>query len=71
MTFQGRHATSDGTFFAGSMEEGSIMRAQPGATQFEPFIKAGANGLVSVLGLYADEAHNRLWACSADAGNGN
>jgi sugar lactone lactonase YvrE len=67
---EGVTATSDGTFFAGSMEEGSIMRAQPGATQFEPFIKAGANGLVSVLGLYADEAHNTLWACSADAGNG-
>ena len=67
---EGVTATSDGTFFAGSMEEGSIMRAQPGATQFEPFIEAGANGLVSVLGVYADEAHNTLWACSADAGNG-
>jgi sugar lactone lactonase YvrE len=61
---------ADGTFYAGSLEEGSIMRAQPGATQMEPFIEAGANGLVSVLGLYADDAHNTLWACSADAGNG-
>ena len=37
----------------------------------EPFIKAGANGLVSVLGLYVDDAHGTLWAYSADAGNGS
>jgi len=36
----------------------------------EPFIEPGANGLVSVLGLWADEDRNTLWACSSDAGNG-
>ncbi len=67
---EGVAGASDGTFFIGSLEEGTIMRALPGATEFEPFIKAGANGLVSVLGLYVDEANNTLWACSADADNG-
>ena len=67
---EGVAAAADGTFFVGSLEEGSIMRALPGATVFEPFIQAGANGLVSVLGLYVDESHNILWACSADADNG-
>jgi hypothetical protein len=35
-----------------------------------PFIEAGSNGLVSVLGLWADEVRQTLWACSSDAGNG-
>lgn len=67
---EGITVTADGTFFAGSMEEGSIVRALPGAAQAELFIPPGANGLVSVLGLYADEARGLLWACSSDAGNG-
>jgi sugar lactone lactonase YvrE len=67
---EGVTVTSDGTFFVGSMFEGCIMRAPSGSEQMEPFIEAGANGLVSVLGLWADEAHQTLWACSSDAGNG-
>jgi sugar lactone lactonase YvrE len=67
---EGVTVTVEGAFFAGSMEEGSIVRALPGAAQAEPFIEPGANGLVSVLGLYADEKRGLLWACSADAGNG-
>lgn len=67
---EGITVISDGTFFVGSMEEGSIVRVQPGAAEAEPFIEPGANGLVSVLGLYADEGRGLLWACSADAGNG-
>ena len=67
---EGITVTSDGAFFVGSMEEGCIVRALPGATEAKPFIAPGANGLVSVLGLYADERRGLLWACSADAGNG-
>ena len=67
---EGVTATSDGTFYAGSMEEGIIVKAVAGSDKAEPFIAAGENGLVSVLGLYADEASNTLWACSSDADNG-
>jgi sugar lactone lactonase YvrE len=67
---EGITVSADGTFFAGSLFEGQIMKASPGATQMEPFIDPGANGLVSVLGLWADDARNTLWACSSDAGNG-
>jgi hypothetical protein len=67
---EGVTVTSDGTFFAGSMYEGCIMRALPGKTEMEPFVEAGANALVSVLGLWADEEHQTLWACNSDAGNG-
>jgi sugar lactone lactonase YvrE len=67
---EGVTVTPDGTFFVGSMFEGCIMRAQAGTGSMEPFIESGTNGLVSVLGLWADEAHQTLWACSSDAGNG-
>ena len=67
---EGVTVTSDGTFFVGSLYESCIMRALRGADRMEPFIDSGANGLVSVLGLWADEARQTLWACSSDAGNG-
>lgn len=67
---EGVAAAPDGTFYVGSMELGCIMRAAPGADRFEPFIPDGANGLVSVLGLFVDLPRSLLWACSADAGNG-
>jgi sugar lactone lactonase YvrE len=67
---EGVTVTRDGTFYVGSMYEGCIMKVPPGAKVAQPFIEAGANGLVSVLGLYVDHPRGLLWACSADAGNG-
>jgi sugar lactone lactonase YvrE len=67
---EGVTCTSDGTFFASSMEEGCIVRAAPGERQAQYWIPPGSGGLVSVLGLWADEPRNLLWACSSDAGNG-
>jgi sugar lactone lactonase YvrE len=67
---EGVTVAQDGTFYVGSMEAGCIFRVPPGAQEAEPFIQAGANGLVSVLGVYADDARATLWACSSDAGNG-
>jgi len=64
--------TSDdsGNFFVGSMDLGSIYRVAAGTTTPTPFVVPDAtNDLVSVLGLYADNARNRLWVCSSDAGN--
>ncbi len=66
---EGVTVDKNGTFYIGSMDEGRIFKASAGATEAEPFIEAGANGLVSVLGLYADDASGTLWACSSDAGN--
>jgi hypothetical protein len=50
---EGVTSTSDGTFFVGSLYEGCIMQAQPVQTQMEAIHRPGANGLVSVLGLWA------------------
>lgn len=66
---EGVTVDKNGTFYIGSMDEGRIFKAAAGATEAEPFIEAGANDLVSVLGLYADDASGTLWACSSDAGN--
>jgi sugar lactone lactonase YvrE len=56
----------DGTLFVGSMAEGGIMRAAPGAAAAEPWIAPGADGTRSIFGLLADESTGTLWACSND-----
>jgi sugar lactone lactonase YvrE len=59
-------SSSDGTVFIGSFAEGGIFRAAPGASKAEPWIKPGANGSHSILGVLADERSQTLWACSND-----
>jgi hypothetical protein len=59
-------STRDGTLFVGSMAEGGIKRAVPGATAAEPWIAPGADGTRSIFGLLADESTGTLWACSSD-----
>ena len=62
----------NGNFYLGSMELGSIYRATANDGQAEPFIEPDSdNDLVSVIGLYADDAHDILYVCSSDAGNGS
>jgi hypothetical protein len=60
-------ATSDGTLIFSSLAGGRISRAAPGATEASEWIKPGSNGLLSVIGVLADEASNTLYACSFDA----
>lgn len=59
-------STADGTLIAGSVGTGQIYRAAPGATTAEGWIAAVTDGPTAVLGVYADEANNTLWACYAD-----
>ncbi len=67
---EGTTVDAAGNFYVGSMDEGSIYKASASSASAEPFIAAGTNDLVSVLGLYAHDATSTLWACSSDAGNG-
>ncbi len=60
----------NGNFYVGSMDLGVIYKGTADNPTAAPFITAGSNGLVSVLGLYADDPTNTLWVCSSDAGNG-
>ena len=59
-------STRDGTLYVGSMAEGGIKRAAPGASAAEPWIAPGADGTRSTFGLLADEGTGTLWACSND-----
>ena len=59
-------STADGTLYVGSFAAGGVMRVRPGAAQAEPWIKPGAYGTRSTLGVLADEASNTLWVCSND-----
>jgi hypothetical protein len=60
-------ATSDGALIFSSFTGGRISRAAAGAKEASEWIKPGTNGLLSVLGVLADEASNTLYACSVDA----
>jgi sugar lactone lactonase YvrE len=59
-------SAADGTLYIGSMAEGVVMKVAPGAAKAEPFIPAGSNGVLSVLGVLADEGSKTLWVCSSD-----
>src|ERR1700733_5376252 len=58
-------STKDGTLYAGSFNLGGVVKAAPGG-KAEPFIKPGAGGTRSVLGVLADEKNNTLYVCSND-----
>lgn len=58
-------ATSDGTLYFGSFNQGGVMKAGPGG-KTEQFISPGANGSRSVLGVLADEKSRILYVCSND-----
>lgn len=59
-------STADGRLYAGSVTQGVIYKAAPGATTTEVFIAAPGEGPSAVLGVFADEANGSLWACYAD-----
>jgi streptogramin lyase len=56
---------SDGTLYAGSFNLGGVIKIAPGG-KAEQFIKPGAAGSRSVLGVLADEKSGTLYVCSND-----
>lgn len=58
-------STKDGTLYVGSFNEGGVTRIAPGG-KAEQFVKPGANGSRSTLGVLADEKSGTLYACSND-----
>jgi sugar lactone lactonase YvrE len=59
-------STADGTIYIGSMALGQVYRVPPGADTAEPWIKQGTNGLISVVGVLADDRSGTLWVCSSN-----
>jgi hypothetical protein len=58
-------STKDGTLYAGSFNLGGVVKVTSGGKP-EQFIKPGANGSRSVLGVLADEKSGTLYVCSND-----
>lgn len=59
-------AANDGTLYVGSFASGGVTRIDPRTSKAEAWIKPGAYGTRSTLGVLADDASNTLWVCSND-----
>jgi sugar lactone lactonase YvrE len=57
---------SDGTLYVGRLGDGGIVRIKPHTHENAIFVRPGTLGSRSILGVFADEASNTLWACSND-----
>jgi sugar lactone lactonase YvrE len=61
-------SSADGTVIFGSIGARTVFRAKPGSATAEPWIKPGTDGMRSVLGVFADDKSNTLYACSGGFG---
>ena len=61
-------SSADGSVIFGSIGARTVFRAKPGSATAEPWIKAGTDGMRSVLGVFADNKSNTLYACSGGFG---
>jgi len=61
-------STKDGTLFFGSLGQDAVYRAASSSSKAEVWIKPKANGLSTVLGVFADEKANTLWLCNTGPG---
>jgi sugar lactone lactonase YvrE len=59
-------ASSDNTLYVGSLAVGGVWRVKPDTGTVEQWIKPGAFGTRSILGVLVDEKANLLWVCSND-----
>jgi hypothetical protein len=59
-------STSNGVLFIGRLGDGGIVRVKPPTPESTVFVQSGALGSRSILGVFADETSNTLWACSND-----
>lgn len=58
-------SSSDGTLYVGDLADGGVFRIRPNGKP-ERWIKPGAFGSASILGVLVDEPSNTLWVCSDD-----
>ncbi|MGA9866517.1 MAG: hypothetical protein WBQ75_08760 [Acetobacteraceae bacterium] len=72
VTIPGNHVypesitAAGGSLINGSFGDGGIYRTAPGAKQAKLWIKPGTDGMMSVLGVLADQRSHTLYACSSD-----
>lgn len=56
-------STANGTVYIGSLNQGAVYRALPGAAEAKPFISKEAGNFGLVLGVLADAPTDTLWVC--------
>jgi len=61
-------STKNGTLYFGSLGQDSVYRAAPTVSKATVWIRPKANGLQTVLGVFADEPAGTLWVCASAAG---
>jgi sugar lactone lactonase YvrE len=57
-------SSSDGSVIIGSIGQKQIYRAKPGSADAAVWIAAGTDGINNILGVFADNKGNTLYACS-------
>ncbi|MEM9490567.1 MAG: hypothetical protein AAGC55_15575 [Myxococcota bacterium] len=71
---EGIAVADDGTFYVGSLAEGSVIRLQAGETEPDVFVATGEPGtrdIGAAVGMIVDEDMQVLWVCDAgDMGMG-
>jgi len=61
-------SSADGRVFIGSIGARRVFVVKPGTTTAEPWTEVGSEAPVGVLGVFADDKSNTLWACYAAIG---
>ena len=65
---EGITVSKNGDIYVGSLKENKIVKIPNGKKNFEEFIPSASNGLLSVIGIIADDYNKILWACSSNPG---
>ncbi|HVZ23233.1 MAG TPA: hypothetical protein VG871_19305 [Vicinamibacterales bacterium] len=64
-------STKNGDVYFGSLGHDSVYRAPAKSSQATTWIQPKANGLTTVLGVFADEKAGLLWVCTSASGGRN
>ena len=65
---EGITISKNGDIFVGSLKENKIVRFKNKKKNAELFVSSNSNGLMSVIGILADDRNKILWACSSNPG---
>ncbi len=64
-------STKNGDVYFGSLGQDSVYRATSKDSQAKTWIQPKSNGLMTVLGVFADEKAGVLWVCTSASGGRN
>ena len=65
---EGITISKNGDIFVGSLKENKIVKFKNKKNKPETFVSPNSNGIMSVIGILADDRNKILWACSSNPG---